>query len=167
MSSFLSSSPMRDATTPEKDGSRVTPTRRTARPMDDRSSPLRLRQNRNAQFQEHLRRRREVSALKARGGAEAMSDEYLRLDYENTIAALEREAERHSATLDADNDYCHGGWEQQDTVKTEQDFLEELLKRDQEEIEALTAQLEDPQQLHVLTENLTLDHDNDVDMEMS
>jgi hypothetical protein len=151
---------------PEKDNSRVTPTRRTARPMDDKSSPLRLRQSHNAQFQEHLRRRREVSALKARGGTQAMGDEYLRLDYENTIAALEREAERHSATLDADNDYCHGGWEQ-DTIKTEQDFLEELLKRDQEEIEALTAQLEDPQQLPVLTENLTLDHDNDVDMEMT
>lgn len=175
MSSYLTNSPLNTKGSPETPGSNnssSTPTssRKTLRPFDDQSSPLKLRQSRNANFQEHLKKRRQLNSLMARGGAEGMENQFLKLDYENSLARLDKEAEKHRVNaedIEDDNDYCHGGnWDEK--TKDETDYLEQLLERDQEEIDAMTEYLDDQirqEELKQLAEQLNLQDDSDEEEE--
>lgn len=89
-----------------------------------------LRAKKDREFQQHLKNRREQTALTARGGLDKMENEYLKARHEEELKKIEQIASQYE-----DNDYCH-------SVLDEQDMLEEYLKQEQEELEYLTEQLQ-------------------------
>ncbi|CAN6608186.1 hypothetical protein TRVA0_003S04126 [Trichomonascus vanleenenianus] len=115
-----------------------------ARPMEHLSSPTKVREQKHKEYMDHLKRRRELAALRARGGTSKMEDDYLKAQYEREIARERKAAEDYRLSeLEADdminsNDYCHGGYFELD----EEELLEQYLEQEQEEIESLLEMLD-------------------------
>jgi hypothetical protein len=107
-----------------------------AHPESHFSSPVRSREEKRRHVQEDLRKKREEASLRARGGMQGMENDYLRAQYHETVANLQRESAKYSAVPEEQEKE----WK---TIQDDSDYLDAMICLEEKELEYLTDMIPD------------------------